>query len=295
MRNIKLTIEYDGTGYHGWQSQINAAAVQDVLEAAVRKLTGEENGLTGSSRTDTGVHALGFVANFHTASQIPADKFAFALNSMLPADIVIRSSEEADADFHSRFSAKGKRYRYLVHNSMFPSALLRHRAWHVFYQLDIAAMQEGAKYILGTHDFKAFMAAGSDVKSTIRTIGSILVNYTDLGADTGAGIALYNTKEDCTQEYHNEPKQDSPQIAQPTPLDLQKNCQPSASEKLISLDISGNGFLYNMVRIIAGTLVQVGYGKLRPEEVPKIIEDGDRKKAGKTAPAHGLYLVEVFY
>ena len=251
MRNIKLTIEYDGTGYHGWQSQINAIAVQDVITLAIKKLTGEEITLSGSSRTDTGVHALGQVAGFLTASNIPAEKFAYALNSMLLKDIVIRKSEEADMDFHSRFSAKGKKYRYLIFNSTFPSALLRHRAWHVLYDLNIGAMAESAKHFLGTHDFKAFMATGSCVKSTVRTISSISVNEQDKG--TGA------------------------------------------LSRLISLEIAGDGFLYNMVRIIAGTLIEVGYGKIKPEDVPEIIKGGDRKKAGKTAPAHGLYLMEVFY
>ncbi len=247
MRNIKLTIEYDGTGYHGWQSQINARAVQDVVSAALKKLTGEEISLSGSSRTDTGVHALGQVANFHTTSNIPADKFTFALNSMLPEDIAVVRSEEADMEFHSRFSAKGKKYRYLIYNSPFRSALLRRRAWHVFYGLDTGLMEKGARHFLGAHDFSAFMATGSSVKTTVRTINEISIS-TDKG-----------------------------------------------DKELITLEISGDGFLYNMVRIIAGTLVQVGYGKIAPDEIPGIIESLDRKKAGKTAPAHGLYLVEVFY
>lgn len=245
MRNIKLTIEYDGTGYHGWQSQVNAAAVQDVLCLAIKKLTGEEIILTGSSRTDAGVHALGQAANFFTASRIPAEKFAFALNSVLPEDIVIRKSEEVGKDFHSRFSAVGKRYRYLIFNSPFRSALLRQRAWHVFYPLDVDAMEQGAKHFLGMNDFKAFMASGSSVKTTVRTISDISIS--------------------------------------------------SFPDPTLALEIAGDGFLYNMVRIIAGTLVEVGYGKIRPQDIPDIIISGDRKKAGKTAPAHGLYLMEVYY
>ncbi len=256
MRNIKLTIEYDGTGYHGWQSQINAVAVQDVITSGLKKLTGEAVSLSGASRTDTGVHAFGQVANFFTASRIPADKFAFALNSMLPKDIVIRSSEEVGEDFHSRFSSTGKSYRYLFYNSAFPSALERHRAFHVLYPLDRAAMEEGAKYFLGTHDFRAFMATGSSVKTTVRTINDISVRQL---AGQWEGSRLQ---------------------------------QPGA---MLSMEIAGDGFLYNMVRIIAGTLVQVGAGKIKPEDVPGIIEAGDRKKAGKTAPAHGLYLLEVYY
>ena len=156
MRNIKLTIEYDGTAYHGWQSQANAVTVQDTVAAAINRLTGEKCSVTGSSRTDTGVHALGFVCNFFTASSIPAEKFAFALNTLLPDDVVVRSSCEVPADFHSRFSAKGKKYLYLVYNSIFPPALLRHRAYHVYYPLDIDAMREAAGHFEGTHDFSAF-------------------------------------------------------------------------------------------------------------------------------------------
>jgi tRNA pseudouridine38-40 synthase len=250
MRNIKLIIEYDGTAYHGWQSQINATAVQDVVCSVIKELTGEEISLTGSSRTDTGVHALGQVANFLTASRIPADKFAYAINRMLPEDIVIRKSEEADVDFHSRYSATGKRYRYLFFSSPFPSALLRYRAWHLINRLDIDAMTAGAQHFTGTHDFKAFMSTGSSVKSTVRTISDISI---EINGDSSPVLPV------------------------------------------LALEIAGDGFLYNMVRIIAGTLVQVGYGRIKPEDIPGIIEGSDRKKAGKTAPAHGLYLMEVYY
>lgn len=244
MRNIKLTIEYDGTGYHGWQSQINAITVQDVVTDAVNSLTGENCSLTGSSRTDTGVHALGFVCNFLTESSIPADKFAFALNTVLPEDIVISNSAEVPLKFHSRFDAKGKTYRYLFFNSTFPSALMRHRAYHVFYPLDVEAMNRAASHFIGTHDFTAFSATGGSTKTTVRSI-------------TRAGV-----------------RQDG---------------------ELIEFTVTGDGFLYNMVRIIAGTLVEVGFGRLDADAVPGIIEGLDRRQAGRTAPAHGLYLVEVYY
>src|SRR5690606_26150209 len=131
-RNIRLIIEYDGTAYHGWQSKDNAVTVQDTVTAAVCKLTGESCTITGSSRTDAGVHALGYVCNFFTESSIPADKFSFALNTILPADIKVIHSEEVPQDFHSRFSARAKKYLYYIYNSTFPSALLRHRAYHVY-------------------------------------------------------------------------------------------------------------------------------------------------------------------
>lgn len=263
MRNIKLTIEYDGTNYHGWQSQLDGNTVQDYINKVLCELTGEKINVTGSSRTDTGVHAYGQVANFFTDSNIPEDKYTFAMNARLPEDIVVVRSEEVDMDFHARFSTKGKKYRYLIHNSTYPSALLRHRAYHVFYPLDVDAMSEAAQFFLGTHDFKAFMATGSIVKSTVRTINDIAVYETNLGKTSIQGSYRNHTmnKQSC----------------------------------MVTLDISGDGFLYNMVRIIAGTLVQVGYGKIRPWDIPGIIEAGDRRKAGKTAPAFGLYLLEVFY
>lgn len=244
MRNIKLTIEYDGTAFSGWQSQNNARAVQDVVANAVRELTGEDCKLVGASRTDAGVHALGQTANFFTSSKIPADKFSYALNTVLPADVTIRSSEEADAGFHSRFSAKGKKYRYLMFNSRLPSALLRDRAYHVPLPLNIDWMKDAAGCFLGKHDFSAFRATGSSVRTSERTI---------------------------------------------THISLVKNGE------LIEFEISGDGFLYNMVRIIAGTLVYVGLGKIKSSEIPLILESRDRERAGKTAPAQGLYLVEVFY
>jgi len=272
MRNIRLTLEYDGTAYHGWQSQTNASTVQDTVTAAINSLTGEACSLIGSSRTDTGVHALGYVCNFLTGSAIPADKFSFALNTLLPDDIVVRRSEEAPADFHSRFDASGKTYRYLIFNSVFPSALLRHRAYHIYYPLDIDAMNKAAQYLNGTHDFFAFSAAGGSAKTTVRTI-------------TKAGIreARQSFGQDIvTDQSAQESAKDEPRT------DLQ-------SGRLIEFTVTGNGFLYNMVRIIAGTLIEVGFGKLKPEDIPEIIESLDRRKAGRTAPAHGLYLVEVYY
>jgi len=244
MHNVKLIIEYDGTNYHGWQSQINARTVQDVVQEAIRKLTGEQCNLIGSSRTDVGVHALGQVANFYTSSTIPPERFSYALNSILPDDIVIKQSEEVDTDFHSRYCAKGKKYRYLIYNCPQPSALMRNRAYHVPYELDLQLMHQAAVHFLGKHDFSSFRASGSSVKTSERTI------------------------------FHVSLKKD---------------------ENLISFEIAGDGFLYNMVRIIAGTLVDVGRGRIAPHDIPSIINSRNRDKAGKTAPPQGLYLVEVYY
>jgi len=244
MKNVKLTLEYDGSNYHGWQSQNNSLAVQDVVYKAVFKLTGENVTINGSSRTDAGVHAYGLCANFITNSSIPPERFSFAMNSVLPSDIVVVKSEEVSLDFHARFNSKGKKYRYMIYNSTFPSALLRERACHEVRNLDESKMQEAAMKFLGTHDFSSFMAAGSVVKSPVRTIHSVEV---------------------------------------------------TRDGNIINFEVLGNGFLYNMVRIMAGTLIEVGYGRIKVAEVENIILSKDRKRAGKTAPAHGLYLVKVYY
>jgi tRNA pseudouridine38-40 synthase len=244
MRNIKLTIEYDGTDYHGWQSQANAISVQGVLEKALKTLTGEDCPLTGASRTDAGVHAYGQTANFFTDSNILPSKYFLALNTVIPDDISIVNSEEVGPDFHSRFCAKGKKYKYLIYNKRYPSALMRNRSYHVPLSLNIDYMKEAAECFLGKHDFSAFQATGSAAKTSVRTI---------------TGITIEN------------------------------------NNNLIELNITGDGFLYNMVRIITGTLIDVGLGRTPVNSVARIIENGDRRAAGRTAPPQGLYLVEVFY
>ena len=244
MRRIHLIVEYDGTNYAGWQRQSNAMTVQEKLERAVFRLTGEEVCVSGASRTDAGVHALGQSAHFDTQSRIPADKFSFALNTMLPPDIRVVRSEEVSMAFHARFSGRGKRYRYLIHAAPHAGALNRLTHAHVIYPLDVEKMRAEAQSLVGTHDFAAFAASGSVVKDTVRTIWRADVER------HGAEICLI---------------------------------------------VEGNGFLYNMVRIIAGTLIGVGSGKLAPGAIKRAIESGSRLDLGITAPAHGLTLMEVFY
>ena len=244
MRRIHLIVEYDGTAYAGWQRQANAMTVQEKLERAILKLTGEELCVSGASRTDAGVHALGQSAHFDTESRIPADKFSFALNTMLPPDIRVTRSDEVSPDFHARFSTRGKRYRYLFHAAPHAGALTRNTHAHVIYPLDVERMQAEAQDLVGTHDFAAFAASGSVVKDTVRTI---------------------------------------------------YRAEVTSSGSEIRLIVEGSGFLYNMVRIIAGTLIGVGSGKLEPGAFRRAIASGDRLDLGITAPAHGLTLMEVFY
>ena len=320
MRNIRLTIEYDGTAYHGWQSQTNASTVQDTVTAAVNCLTDEACSLIGSSRTDTGVHALGYVCNFLTGSAIPADKFSYALNTLLPDDIVVRRSEEAPAGFHSRFDALGKTYRYLIYNSVFPSALLRNRAYHVYYPLNIGAMNRAAQHLTGTHDFIAFSAAGGSVKTTVRTITKAEIKAAGQPFGQSFGQSFGQPFEQSFGQSFGQPFEQSFEqpFEQSFEQDIAADLSAQESFKYVALDgyedvgkpesktdirpgqlieftITGNGFLYNMVRIIAGTLIEVGFGKLKPEDIPEILESLDRRKAGRTAPPHGLYLVEVYY
>lgn len=244
MRRIQLIVEYDGTNYAGWQRQENALAVQQVLEEELSKLTRERVVLHGASRTDAGVHAMGQSAHFDTNCSIPAEKFSFAVNTMLPPDVRVRLSRQVPESFHARFSTKGKRYRYLYQVSPHSSPLNRLTHAHIIYPLDTEKMAEEARSLLGTHDFAAFAASGSVVKDTVRRIDRVELNR---------------------------------------------------DGEELKLVVEGNGFLYNMVRIIAGTLVGVGCGKIEPGAFRRAIESGNRLDLGVTAPANGLTLMEVFY
>ena len=244
MRNIKLTIEYDGKDFNGWQKQPTKLNIQGTIEQAIKQITGEEVQLNASGRTDAGVHAFGQVANFKTNSQIPIEKFPIALNSNLKKSIRIISAEEVDERFHSRLTCKRKTYRYVINNSEFSSAIYRNLETHIPQKLDVDKMQEAVKYFEGEHDFKAFKASGTSSKSSVRTI------------------------------YKAEVYKEGDRIF---------------------IELTGNGFLYNMVRIIAGTLVDVGIGKIKPDEIPEIIKIKKRENAGKTLPPNGLYLLKVMY
>ena len=245
MRNIKLVIEYDGKDFNGWQKQPNNLNIQGEIERAIQEITKEEKiELNASGRTDAGVHALGQVANFKTNSNIPVDKFPIAINCKVKKSIVIKSAEEVEERFHSRYNCKQKTYRYIINNGEQSSAIYRNLEYFVPTKLNIEEMKKAIKFFEGEHDFKGFKASGTSSKSSIRII--------------------------------------------------YKACIKEERDRII-IELTGNGFLYNMVRIIAGTLVDVGLGKIRSDEITSIIESKDRTKAGKTLPPYALYLVKVEY
>lgn len=259
MRNLKLTIAYDGTNYVGWQVQPNGLSVQQVVEDAVEQLTRTRTRVFVAGRTDAGVHAIGQVANFHTAANIPCHKVKLGLQRFLPEDVVIRDVEEVAPDFHSTYSATGKRYRYLLLNSRTPNPLLRHYAFRHSAPLDVDLMQEGANYLLGTHDFRCFETNFPNKATSVRTMHSVSV------AREG-GWPMWGPP-----------------------------AGPGEETPFVVFEIVGSGFLYNMVRAIMGTLHKIGQGKWKPERMREIIEAQDRAIAGETAPAQGLYLMEVMY
>lgn len=245
MRNIRLTIEYDGKNFPGWQSQKEKVSIQTEIENAIKEITGEEVKLIASGRTDAGVHALGQVANFHTNTNIATNQIPYAINSKLPKSIVIKKAEEVDERFHARYNCKLKTYRYIINNSEFPSALERYREFHMPYKLDVEKMKKAVKLFEGEHDFAGFKSSGgSEKKSTVRVLS---------------------------------------------------DCKVIENGERITIELTGNGFLYNMVRIISGTIVDVGLGKIALEDLEDIINSKDRQRAGKTLPPHGLYLVKVEY
>jgi tRNA pseudouridine38-40 synthase len=269
-KNILLTIEYDGTNFNGWQKQPEKRTVQSELERALSTACGTEIKLDGTSRTDAGVHALGQCASFKTKMQIPVEKLAIVTNNILSggkhisgtvSDVRIINAEEKPPDFHARFDAKGKKYIYKISNSSEKDIFKRNYCYQIADELDVNAMRAAAKHIVGTQDFKCFQAAGGEEKkTTIRTIHELKV------------IKQLKQRSDSTFE---------------------ENSTFESSE--INIEITGDGFLYNMVRIITGTLVEAGLGKLNPQVVPIIIESGDSQHAGHTAPAQGLYLIQVYF
>lgn len=244
-RKIKLTIQYNGSRFHGWAAQPGLPTIQGTIEEAFEKLCGQKVEVVGSSRTDAGVHALGQVAHVVLADcPVPTANLQKALNRLLPEDIAVAAVEEVPESFDAVSDTRSKHYRYTLHNGPIRPVLEIHRCWHYPYPLDIEAMQQAAERLLGTRDFKSFASAGDQRLSSVRTVTL---------------------------------------------------CRVQSDPPWITLDIAADGFLYNMVRNIVGTLVEVGRGRWQPEDMDRILEAKDRAAAGPIAPPGGLCLMEIFY
>lgn len=245
MKRLKCVIAYDGTHFEGYQRQPEKRTIQGEIEKVLMKMhKGEMIPIFASGRTDAHVHAKGQVIHFDSPLEIPEDRWKIALNTLLPPDIVVVTTEEVPSDFHARFSVKGKEYHYYISLKKDRDPFTRNYYYHFPYPLHFQKMEKAAKYLVGTYDFTSFCSAKTEVKDRIRTIESLTL--------------------------------------------IQEGDQ-------LIIKIKGTGFLYNMVRIIVGTLLEVGTGKRAPEEIPQIIEAKDRMQAGKTVPGHGLYLYKVYY
>ena len=244
MRNIALRLSYDGTNYHGWQAQREDVTVQETLEHAVEKIVKHRVHVTGCGRTDAGVHALRYCANFRTDGTIPIDRVPLALNSRLPADIAVSDAVEVPDSFNAIGSCLQKEYIYKIHNSRIRDPFLDRGACFYPQELDIARMDAAAAAFVGTHDFAAVRSVGTETKTTVRTVHW---------------------------------------------------CRAEKRGELIEVSVCADGFLYNMVRAIVGTLVYASYGKLEPEEIPGLLLQGDRRLTGPTMPPQGLYMHRVWY
>jgi len=244
MRTIRLTIEYDGAPYAGWQLQPNGLSVQEVVEGALARVLGEKARLISSGRTDAGVHARGMVAHFLTSRDLPLSAFREGVNRLLPRDVAIREAAEAPDGFHARFDARGKWYRYTLYLGPVRSPLAGRTSWHVRSILDCTAMTAGAAFFIGTHDFAAFRSSACEARTTVRTIFSV---------------------------------------------------ELAREGDLLHIDVKGNGFLKNMVRVMVGTLLEIGQGKRPSGEIELLLREGRRSRAGRTAPPGGLCLMEVWY
>lgn len=274
---VMMTAAYDGTGYSGWQRQENAISVEEVINAKLGKLLGEEVSIIGASRTDSGVHALGNVFVFDTDTRIPAGKLSFALNTLLPDDIRITGSREVNPGFHPRKCESVKTYEYRIWNSRFPSPVMQRYSKFVYYELDLERMREGARCLIGEHDFASFCSSGSQAKTTVRTI-------TDLRIE---------------KKYTGDPFTDGRfgEVAEGGTVSSLDITSPGASEGhgLVAITVSGTGFLYNMVRIIAGSLINVGTGLCDPGDIERMLEERRRSAAGPKAEAAGLTLISIRY
>ena len=244
MRNLALRLRYDGSAYHGWQRQKDLITVQQAVEEAVEKTCGEKVHVTGCGRTDAGVHALRYCANFRSSCSIPADRVPLALNTRLPGDIAVSAACDVDEGFNAIGSCLRKEYVYRILNSRIPDPFLEKRVCFYPTALDVEAMNRAANAFVGTHDFAAVRSVGTETKTTVRTVFW---------------------------------------------------CDAVRKGDIITVRVCADGFLYNMVRAMVGTMVYAAYGKLRPEEIPALLETGDRRLTGPTMPPQGLYMNRVWY
>ena len=258
MRTLKLTIAYEGTSYVGWQRQASGISIQGLLEGILTEIDDAPVAVAGAGRTDAGVHALAQVASCTVAGALDTDTLRRALNAQLPVDVRVLTVEDVPESFHARFSATGKRYRYVVANGPVVSPFAARSAWHQTGWLDLATMQQAANHLLGRHDFSAFQSTGTDVPHGVRTLSLATI-----------------------QDRSDQP---------PSPLPV--DAVPGG--RLVVFDVAGDGFLRHMVRALAGTLVEIGHGRRDPD-LGALLASGNRALAGPTAPAHGLWLVEVNY
>ena len=282
MRTIKLTLAYDGTAYAGWQVQRGQKTVQGALEAAIRKVTGQQVRAIASGRTDAGVHALGQVAAFRTESRLPADVLQRALNAELPHDVAVLEAADAPEGFHPIRDAVRKRYRYVIHDGPVRDVFRRTYCWQYPGRLDVAKMARAARALLGTHDFRSFEASGAKRKDSIRTIF-------ELSIERGRG---------AEKDLRTRDRITSPFRKGTVPFSLRENRdRPPVvlSQHLITIEIEADGFLYNMVRAIVGTLVEVGRGAEDESWVAEVLAAADRRTAGPNVPPQGLFLVRVDY
>lgn len=248
MRNLKMAIQYDGSRYKGWQKQnqkgSDVSTVQDKIEKVLSKMTGEEIQVIGCGRTDTGVHAENYIANFKTDSTFSVDDMMNYLEEYLPDDIVVKSIKDTSERFHARYNVKSKTYVYRINNNKFRNVFNRKYSYHIDEKLDLAEMKRASEVLVGTHDFQSFTALKPNTKPTVRTI-----NYINITENNG----------------------------------------------LVEVEVNGNSFLLNMVRIITGTLIEVGMGKLKVSDVERILNEKKRSEAGPIAQAKGLFLKDVQY
>jgi tRNA pseudouridine38-40 synthase len=286
MRTLKLTIAYDGTAYAGWQLQPDKPTIQGTLEKAVAKVTGRQVQILASGRTDAGVHALGQVVAFRTDSTLSPEVLLRAINANLPGDVAVIDAAEAPAEFHPIRDAVRKRYRYTIHDGPVRDVFHRHFIWHYIYgRLNADAMRRAAAALLGTHDFSSFETSGAERKTSVRTVFDLSVERGRAGQG-GDGCDAPELRESMQTK-----------IAEPygtLPFSLTQKSRQS-SDDFITIEVEADGFLYNMVRAIVGTLVEVGRGS-RPEAWPgEVLRAKDRRLAGPTAPPQGLCLVKVEY